>query len=202
MALYKDIRSKIIRQELDLVMAGPHFGLYSAKVKYLPENIEKPDFFSLCCGVLKKGDEIALYTNKRGVYEIYYKYLVIGVDVEAKTVDVLLLKKVDLLNPVENVEVEGVDTEVLNAAIIKIVDSKVKHLVEEVNTLKTNFEQYTTDTDDQLEEIETILGSLNQPVEEAAKEEEAVQAAKSANAPATPSAQSGVPTGTKPAETK
>lgn len=202
MALYKDIRSKIIRQELDLVMAGPHFGLYSAKVKYLPENIEKPDFFSLCCGVLKKGDEIALYTNKRGVYEIYYKYLVIGVDVEAKTVDVLLLKKVDLLNPVENVEVEGVDTEVLNAAIIKIVDSKVKHLVEEVNTLKTNFEQYTTDTDAQLEEIETILDSLNQPIEEAAKKEEAVQAAKSANAPATPSAQSSVPTGTKPAETK
>lgn len=202
MALYENVRSKIVRQELDLVMAGPHFGLYSAKVKYLPENIEKPDFFSLCCGVLKKGDEIALYTNKRDVYEIYYKYLVIGVDVETKTVDVLLLKKVDLLNPVENVEVEGVNTEVLNAAIIKIVDSKVKHLVEEVNTLKTNFEQYTTDTDDQLEEIETILGSLNQPVEEVAKEEEAVQAAKSVNAPATPSAQPKAPAGTKPAETK
>ena len=201
MALYENVRSKIVRQELDLVMAGPHFGLYSAKVKYLPENIEKPDFFSLCCGVLKKGDEIALYTNKRGAYEIYYKYLVIGVDVEAKTVDVLLLKKVDLLNPVENVEVEGVDIEVLNAAIIKIVDSKVKHLVEEINTLKTNFEQYTTDTDDQLEEIETILDSLNQPVEEAAKEE-AVQAAKSTDAPATPSAQSKAPVGTKPAETK
>lgn len=202
MALYENVRSKIVRQELDLVMAGPHFGLYSAKVKYLPENIEKPDFFSLCCGVLKKGDEIALYTNKRDVYEIYYKYLVIGVDVEAKTVDVLLLKKVDLLNPVENVEVEGVNTEVLNAAIIKIVDSKVKHLVEEVNTLKTNFEQYTTDTDDQLEEIETILDKLNQPVEEAAKEEEAVQAAKSVNVPATPSAQPKAPAGTKPAETK
>ena len=201
MALYENVRSKIVRQELDLVMAGPHFGLYSAKVKYLPENIEKPDFFSLCCGVLKKGDEIALYTNKRGAYEIYYKYLVIGVDVEAKTVDVLLLKKVDLLNPVENVEVEGVDIEVLYAAIIKIVDSKVKHLVEEINTLKTNFEQYTTDTDDQLEEIETILGSLNQPEEEAAKDE-AVQAAKSTDAPATPPAQPKAPAGTKPAETK
>lgn len=201
MALYENVRSKIVRQELDLVMAGPHFGLYSAKVKYLPENIEKPDFFSLCCGVLKKGDEIALYTNKRDVYEIYYKYLVIGVDVEAKTVDVLLLKKVDLLNPVENVEVEGVNTEVLNAAIIKIVDSKVKHLVEEIDTLKTNFEQYTTDTDDQLEEIETILDKLNQPVEEAAKEE-AVQVAKSVNASATSSAQPSVPAGTKPAETK
>ena len=201
MALYEHVRSKIVRQELDLVMAGPHFGLYSAKVKYLPENIEKPDFFSLCCGVLKKGDEIALYTNKRDVYEIYYKYLVIGVDVEAKTVDVLLLKKVDLLNPVENVEVEGVNTEVLNAAIIKIVDSKVKHLVEEIDTLKTNFEQYTTDTDDQLEEIETILDKLNQPVEEAAKEE-AVQVAKSVNASATSSAQPSVPAGTKPAETK
>lgn len=201
MALYENVRSKIVRQELDLVMAGPHFGLYSAKVKYLPENIEKPDFFSLCCGVLKKGDEIALYTNKRDVYEIYYKYLVIGVDVETKTVDVLLLKKVDLLNPVENVEVEGVNTEVLNAAIIKIVDSKVKHLVEEINTLKTNFEQYTTDTDDQLDEIETILDSLNQPVAEAAKEE-AVQAAKSTDAPATPPAQLKAPVGTKPAETK
>ena len=202
MALYENVRSKIVRQELDLVMAGPHFGLYSAKVKYLPENIEKPDFFSLCCGVLKKGDEIALYTNKRDVYEIYYKYLVIGVDVETKTVDVLLLKKVDLLNPIENVEVEGVNTEVLNAAIIKIVDSKVKHLVEEVNTLKTNFEQYTTDTDDQLEEIETILDKLNQSVEEVAKEEEAAQATKSVNAPATPSAQPKAPAGTKPAETK
>ena len=202
MALYENVRSKIVRQELDLVMAGPHFGLYSAKVKYLPENIEKPDFFSLCCGVLKKGDEIALYTNKRDVYEIYYKYLVIGVDVETKTVDVLLLKKVDLLNPIENVEVEGVNTEVLNAAIIKIVDSKVKHLVEEVNTLKTNFEQYTTDTDDQLEEIETILDKLNQPVEEVAKEDEAAQATKSVNALATSSAQPKAPAGTKPAETK
>ena len=193
MALYENVRSKIVRQELDLVMAGPHFGLYSAKVKYLPENIEKPDFFSLCCGVLKKGDEIALYTNKRDTYEIYYKYLVIGVDAEAKTVDVLLLKKVDLLNPVENVEVEGVDTEVLNAAIIKIVDSKVKHLVEEINTLKTNFKQYTTDTDDQLEDIETILDSLSKPVEEAAK---------NVSAPATTPAQPKATAGTKPAETK
>ena len=92
-----------------------------------------------------------------------------------------------------NEEIVIDDTEVLNAAIIKIVDSKVKHLVEEINTLKTNFKQYTTDTDDQLEDIEIILDSLSKPVEEAAK---------NVSAPATTPAQPKATAGTKPAETK
>lgn len=184
MALYKDIRSKIVRQELDLVMAGPHFGLYSAKVKYLPENIEKDDFFSLCCGVLKKGDEIAVYTSKKDTFEVYYKFLVIGVDAETKQVNVLLLKKVDLMNPDEAVEVEGVDPEVLNAAIIKVVDAKVKALVADIQELNKAFETYTTETDDQLEEIETVLEGLAK-----ANEDKTAATTSSTNAPAAAPAQ-------------
>lgn len=89
MALEKTVRSKIVRQELDLIMAGPHFGMYSAKVKYLPANIEKPDFFNLCYSTLKKGDEISVLTMRKTkdikeCFEVYYKFLVVGVDTEAK----------------------------------------------------------------------------------------------------------------------
>lgn len=165
MALHDVVRSKIVRQELDLVVAGPHFGAYSAKVKYLPENIEKPDFFSLCYSTLKKGDEITIYTTKKAKagsesFEVYYRFLVINVDADAKKVDVLMLKKVDLMNPDEAVDVEGVDPDVLNAAIIKIVDAKVKPLADEFIKLKEAFEKYTTETDDQLEEIEQNIETL------------------------------------------
>lgn len=184
MALYENVRSKIVRQELDLVMAGPHFGLYSAKVKYLPENIEKDDFFNLCYGMLKKGDEIAIYTNKKDNYEVYYKFLVIGVDIDNKKVTTLLIKKVDLLNPEEAVEVEGVDPEILNAAIIKVVDAKVKALVADIQELNKAFETYTTETDDQLEEIETVLEGLAK-----ANEDKTAATTSSTNAPAAAPAQ-------------
>lgn len=175
MALNDAIRSKIVRQELDPVVIGPHFGLYSAKVKYLPTNIEKPDFFSLCYSTLKKGDEIAIHTYKKSKvesegFEVYYKFLVIGVDAEAKKVDVLMLKKVDLQNPDEAVDVEGVDPDVLNAAIIKIVDAKVKPLADEFVRLREAFEKYTTETDDQLEEIEQNIETLM--TDEAAEDED------------------------------
>lgn len=165
MALEKTVRSKIVRQELDLIMAGPHFGMYSAKVKYLPTNIEKPDFFNLCYSTLKKGDEISVLTMRKTkdikeCFEVYYKFLVVGVDAEAKKVDVLMVKKVDLLNPDEAVDVEGVDPAVLNAAIIKIVDTKVKPLADEFMALKEAYEKYTSETDDQLEEIENNIEIL------------------------------------------
>lgn len=165
MALEKTVRSKIVRQELDLIMAGPHFGMYSAKVKYLPANIEKPDFFNLCYSTLKKGDEISVLTMRKTkdikeCFEVYYKFLVVGVDAETKKVDVLMIKKVDLLNPDEAVDVEGVDPAVLNSAIIKIVDAKVKPLADEFVALKEAYEKYTSETDDQLEEIETNIEAL------------------------------------------
>lgn len=165
MALEKTVRSKIVRQELDLIMAGPHFGMYSAKVKYLPANIEKPDFFNLCYSTLKKGDEISVLTMRKTkdikeCFEVYYKFLVVGVDTEAKKVDVLMIKKVDLLNPDEAVDVEGVDPAVLNSAIIKIVDAKVKPLADEFMALKETYEKYTSETDDQLEEIENNIEAL------------------------------------------
>lgn len=165
MALEKTVRSKIVRQELDLIMAGPHFGMYSAKVKYLPANIEKPDFFNLCYSTLKKGDEISVLTMRKTkdikeCFEVYYKFLVVGVDAEAKKVDVLMIKKVDLLNLDEAVDVEGVDPAVLNSAIIKIVDAKVKPLADEFMALKEAYEKYTSETDDQLEEIENNIEAL------------------------------------------
>ena len=52
MSIYDEVKSNIMRQELQLVEAGQHYKIYSAKVKYLPTNIEKPDFFSnhVACG--------------------------------------------------------------------------------------------------------------------------------------------------------
>lgn len=160
MALDSQVRSKIVRQELDLANAGPNFSLYEARVKYLPENIEKEDFFNLCYGMLKVGDEISLHTRKKDTFEVFYKFLVIGVDKEAKKVTVVLIKKYDLLNTEANVEVEGIDTEELNKAINSMLDAKLANLVKTINELQTKFTEYTTETDDQLEEIENAIEKL------------------------------------------
>ena len=63
MALYDNIRSKIARHELELDVDSRNFKQYSAKVKYLPENVEKPDVFSLCCVILKPGDTVVIITK-------------------------------------------------------------------------------------------------------------------------------------------
>lgn len=165
MALYEDIRSKIARQELELDVDSRNFKQYSARVKYLPENVEKPDFFSLCCGVLKPGDMVTVRTKvdktkKEESYDVIYKFLVLYANADEQKVDVLQLKKVDMLNPIVDVEIDGIDPEELNKAITAIVDAKVKALSEELVALKDKFEAYTTETDDQLADIETALEEL------------------------------------------
>lgn len=159
MALYDTVRSKIARQELNLIVDGPNYKHYSAKVKYLPENVEKEDFFSLCCGVLKPGDMVTVRTavnktDKKESYDVIYNYLVISADPEANTVVAHKLSKVDLLNPVANVEVEGVDTEALNKAIDTIVEAKVKTIVEELDSLKA-------DVNNCIEDIEKLIEAVS-----------------------------------------
>lgn len=163
MALYDDVRSKIARQELVLDIDSRNFKQYSAKVKYLPENIEKPDFFSLCCGVLKPGDKVLVRTkvdktNKEESYDVIYNFLVLYADADEQKVNTLILKKVDMLNPIA--DVEGVDMEALGQAIKAIVDNNLAKLEKEISELKTKFDEYTTETDDQLEAIETTLSSV------------------------------------------
>ena len=165
MALYEDIRSKIARQELELDIDSRNFKQYSARVKYLPENVEKPDFFSLCCGVLKPGDIVTIRTKvdktkKEESYDVIYTFLVLYANADEQKVNVLQLKKVDMLNPIADVEIEGIDTEELNKAITAVVDAKIKELSEELVALKDKFEAYTTDTNDQLEDIEAALEGL------------------------------------------
>ena len=58
MALNSEVRSKIMRQEIDAALVGPSFTHYEGRIKYNPENVEKEDFFSLCYGMLKAGDEV------------------------------------------------------------------------------------------------------------------------------------------------
>lgn len=160
MALDSEVRSKIVRQELDAALVGPAFTRYEARVKYNPENIEKETFFSLCYGMLKVGDEIVLHTYKKDRFNCYYQFLVIDVDKEAKIVKTLLLKKYDFNHPEANVEVEGIDTEALNKAVAVMVNTKLEDIVKTLNELQSNFNKYTTDTDDQLEEIEDAIDEL------------------------------------------
>ena len=160
MALDSEVRSKIVRQELDAALVGPAFTRYEARVKYNPENIEKETFFSLCYGMLKVGDEIVLHTYKKDKFNCYYQFLVIDVDKDAKIVKTLLLKKYDFNHPEANVEVEGVDTEALNKAVTVMVNAKLEDIVKTLNELQSNFNKYTTDTDDQLEEIEDAIDEL------------------------------------------
>lgn len=163
MALYDKIRSKLARQELKLDVEGNSFKQYSAKVKYLPENIEKPDFFNLCCGILKSGDIVVIRTkvdktNKEESYDVVYKFLILSTDVEEQKVEVLQITKIDLLNPLP--EVKGVDMIALNNAIKDAVDAKLKELITKLDNLTSAFETYKTDTDDQLEEIENSLAGI------------------------------------------
>ena len=182
--LHDLIRSKIVRQELDIVEAGPHFKLYSAKVKYLPENIEKADFFSLCYGMLKTGDRITVYTYKKDDFEVYYDFLVAQVNGEEKKVDVILLKKIDLRNPGKAASKSkdkapaGIDPEVIEQMVQEKVSEALKEILEwktSVNDFVQTMTDYTKDTDDQLEEIEnnieTITKSLTKPKTEKATKE-------------------------------
>lgn len=165
MALDSVIRSKIMRQEMDAALVGPSFTQYEGRVKYNPENIEKEDFFSLCYGMLKIGDEVKLHTYKKDKFNVYYRFLIVDVDKEEKKVTSMLLNKFDFMNPEVNVEVEGVDTEALNKAVQVMVDAKTKELIATINKLQADFTKYTTETDDQLAEIEEDIEDLqNAPV--------------------------------------
>lgn len=160
MALDSVIRSKIMRQEMDAALVGPSFTSYEGRVKYNPENVEKEDFFSLCYGMLKIGDEVKLHTYKKDKFNVYYRFLIVDVDKEEKKVTSMLLNKFDFMNPEVNVEVEGVDTEALNKAVQVMVEAKTKDLVKIINELQSNFTKYTEETDDQLEEIENAIEDL------------------------------------------
>lgn len=162
MALDSEIRSKIMRQEMDAALVGPSFTQYEGRVKYNPENIEKDDFFSLCYGMLKVGDEVKLHTYKKDKFDVYYRFLITAVDKEEKKVTSMLLNKFDFMNPETNVEVEGVDTEALNKAVQVMVEAKTKDLVKIINELQAGFKKYTEETDDQLEEIENAIEELQE----------------------------------------
>lgn len=162
MALDSVIRSKIMRQEMDAALVGPSFTSYEGRVKYNPENVEKEDFFSLCYGMLKIGDEIKLHTYKKDKFNVYYRFLIVDVDKEEKKVTSMLLNKFDFMNPEANVEVEGVDMEALNKAVQVMVEAKTKDLVKIINELQAGFKKYTEETDDQLEEIENAIEELQE----------------------------------------
>lgn len=167
MALYDTIKSKISRQELVLDVDSRNFKQYSARVKYLPENVEKDDFFSLCCGVLKAGDIVVIRTkvdktNPEESYDVVYKFLVLYANADEQKVDVMKLLKVDMLNPVP--EVDGVDMTALSEAVKAIVEASLKGPVAKLDELTARFEAYTTETDDQLEEIENNIARLNSPI--------------------------------------
>ena len=163
MALDSVIRSKIMRQELDAALVGPSFTSYEGRVKYNPENVEKEDFFSLCYGMLKIGDEVKLHTYKKDKFNVYYRFLIVDVDKDEKKVTSMLLNKFDFMNPEVNVEVEGVDMEALNKAVQVMVDAKTKELIATINKLQADFTKYTEDTDDQLAEIEDNIEELQNP---------------------------------------
>lgn len=162
MALDSVVRSKIMRQEMDAALVGPSFTQYEGRVKYNPESIEKEDFFSLCYGMLKVGDEVKLHTCKKDKFDVYYRFLITAVDKEEKKVTSMLLNKFDFMNPETNVEVEGVDTEALNKAVQIMVEAKTKDLIKIINELQAGFQKYTTETDDQLEEIENTIADLQE----------------------------------------
>jgi intracellular sulfur oxidation DsrE/DsrF family protein len=162
MALDSVIRSKIMRQEMDAALVGPSFTSYEGRVKYNPENVEKEDFFSLCYGMLKIGDEVKLHTYKKDKFNVYYRFLIVDVDKEEKKVTSMLLNKFDFMNPEVNVEVEGVDMEALNKAVQVMVEAKTKDLVKIINELQAGFKKYTEETDDQLEEIENAIEELQE----------------------------------------
>lgn len=162
MALDSVIRSKIMRQEMDAALVGPSFTSYEGRVKYNPENVEKEDFFSLCYGILKVGDEVKLHTYKKDKFDVYYRFLITAVDKDEKKVTSMLLNKFDFMNPETNVEVEGVDTEALNKAVQIMVEAKISDLVKIINELQAGFKKYAEETDSQLEEIENVIEGLQE----------------------------------------
>ena len=168
MSMYDSTKSNIMRQELQLVEAGQHYKVYSAKVKYLPENIEKADFFKLCYGMLNKCDEINLFAVKVGSYEVCYKFIVTNVSVDNKEVAVRMLSKIDFLadstEDAENVSIDNAeDLDAVKAFVvdeIKNVSDILAELEAKLETLQESTEKYQSDTDDQLEEIEAKLEGL------------------------------------------
>ena len=173
MTMYDSTKSNIMRQELQLVEAGQHYKVYSARVKYLPENVEKTDFFKLCYGMLNKCDELSVFAVKAGSYEVLYKFIVTSVDIDNKDVTVRLLSKIDFLSdkPEESTDNTEATTKAGDSidlvAVKKLVTAEIKKVSEVVAELDTKIEalreateKYQSDTDDQLEEIETKLEEL------------------------------------------
>ena len=98
--------------------------------------------------------------DKKDKFDVYYRFLITAVNKEEKKVTSMLLNKFDFMNPETNVEVEGVDTEALNKAVQVMVDAKTKEIIKTINELQAGFQKYTTETDDQLEEIENTIEEL------------------------------------------
>ena len=185
MAIYDTVKGNIPRQELQLIEAGQHYKVYSAKVKFLPENVEKEGFFNLCYGMLKKCDEINVYTAKTRDYEVFYKFIVVDANIENKTVTVRLLSKVDFLVASETVETtnegstislgdvkklvkDNLKNELTLEVVKELIETKIKSISEVVVDIGTKLEifneatiKYQEDTDDQLEEIEAKLEGLD-----------------------------------------
>lgn len=167
MALYDTIKSKLARQELLLDIDSRNFKQYSARVKYLPKNIENPEFFNLCCGILKAGDVVIIRTkvdksNPKDSYDVIYKFLILYANASEGKVTALKLLKVDMLN--QTPDIDGLDMTAVNEVIKTIVNVNLEKIETELAELKAKFTEYTTETDDQLEEIENNIARLNSPI--------------------------------------
>ena len=185
MAIYDTVKGNIPRQELQLIEAGQHYKVYSAKVKFLPENVEKEGFFNLCYGMLKKCDEINVYTVKTGDYEVFYKFMIVDADMENKTVTARLLSKVDFSAASETVETtnegsaisladvkklikDSLKNELTLEVVKELIGTEIKSISEVVADIDAKLEifneatiKYQEETDDQLEEIEAKLEGLD-----------------------------------------
>ena len=144
-------RRKLVRQELEFTV-GPCFTKYEGHIQHTPEDIEAEGFFDLCYNVFKPGDMVEFITSKLSkadTYTKYYSYLITKVDKELKKVDRLLIRKIDLLE-----EKPSETSENSNAPKSTISNTDMTKLATKVADLTKKFEAYTSDTDDQLEEIE------------------------------------------------
>lgn len=158
MATYDTIKTKMVRQELQLIEAGQHYKIYSAKVRNLPENIEKEDFFQLCYGMLNKCDELNIYTFKKGEFEILYKFIVVNVNIDEKIVDVRLVSKVDFTeDPTEALQGDTLSLEDVTRMVkkltkgilesIAVYQGEIDATIEELSTKVKDFIAITGETD-------------------------------------------------------
>lgn len=131
MAIYDTTKTKMVRQELQLVEAGQHYKVYSAKIKNLPENIEKEDFFQLCYGMLSKCDELNIYTFKKDAFEILYKFIVVDVNIDEKIVVTRLVSKIDFMeDATETIQGASVSIEGVNKIVKKAIEKANANLIE------------------------------------------------------------------------